>query len=606
MKRGNLVKVFIFLFLFPLFSYAQNNFQIEKKKEHYGIRDGKKWRVRPKYDQIIQVSVECYILQKDDHYGLYYHDPIERYDFYGNDVYKLIRPIYTGLNKPVNGVFSMSDETGLFALYDAQGKRASDFVFKEIKHHPTHTFCKNRMDQWALYSGSLYYSYFLADSIFPLDNSTLAFIGRQQDGGYNSMAVVYKNGKVISNLDYNPDFGKKKTWIQRGKTFAIADENAYFSEIWYIGLETLPNGNYLVQTSSKEYGILNADMDPVLPTMYSDFKVLPNGNYLLRKTGGGFGIFTSELDTIIQPIFHKIVFQGKYILGKQHYYNGDDFYLFNEKGEPLLQDYDLIEEIAPGRYLCQKSDEISYNRTVIKKPKFTIYQCNKGFTDMDLEVKPKLKEGFYRIDKSTTYYYMNKEMTKRSKEFPVGYIQRTGYRKGSWLTVLFKAITVIPLVVDLITGSNPSGAGSYSYEEKVYGEDFQNGLAKITQKNEKGIIKFGLIDTSLKVIIPGTYANFTVYDEFIFAQKTDKWGLVDRQGHVLTNFIYEDYYEPYEGFIIFYTGSYYHLFTSKGEKTKVPAFTSYEYNYNGELVITTKESKKYTVTNDGEFIPLER
>lgn len=76
----------------------------------------------------------------------------------------------------------------------------------------------------------------------------------------------------------------------------------------------------------------------------------------------------------------------------------------------------------------------------------------------------------------------------------------------------------------------------YDYNRTMLGESpFVNGRAKVLLKD-----KFGMIDTTGKIIVPREYDDLGAYREGLFpAKKKDKWGFVDAQMKLRVPYTYE-------------------------------------------------------------------
>jgi hypothetical protein len=264
MKKGKIRFLFIVLFLLPSLVIGQNDLEIEKKKEFYGIHNGKKWVVPPKYDQILQVSDECFIVEKKGLYGYVYIDPYEPYDFFGNDIFKTRRPFSQQVNFSGTGNFSMTDKNGLYGLFDSKGKQLTNFDYQKVIHTNNYCLLFNKENKWKIFNNGSLDNSFIADSLLFLKNKILSF--KDKNGtGFRSMCLIHESGN-LNYYTYDPGFGRKKIWLGRpGPYYSIADEECNVSEVLYDSIGVLSNGNYIARQQYGGYEIFNPDFEPQLP-----------------------------------------------------------------------------------------------------------------------------------------------------------------------------------------------------------------------------------------------------------------------------------------------------------------------------------------------------
>lgn len=138
------MKKTIFLFfvfsIFSLTAYAQ--LVIVQKGGKHGLKfyDSNKWELKPKYDSIIEVSDDCFILKKKELYGMFH----EKYLFN----YELIKPKYKQLIGPLNQEFCFIDNNGRYALFDHKGDQLTKFEFKQILLMKRYRLFQTFNDKW--------------------------------------------------------------------------------------------------------------------------------------------------------------------------------------------------------------------------------------------------------------------------------------------------------------------------------------------------------------------------------------------------------------------------------------------------------------------------
>lgn len=607
MKKATSVLAFVLVYFIPTLLFSQKSFVIEKKKDHYGIRYGKRWELAPKYDTIVKVSDNCYVVKRKGVYGWYYQNQYEPYDFYGKEQFIMERPYCYQFNSGNRNEFSLADKNGLFRIIDKNGKEQSAFEYNEVIHLPNYSWGKKSDGKWELILAGQP-SRVDFDSIYTFNGSTLCYWDKNTNGDFFYMTLLNKDGIGGGRMLYNKDYGKKKTWVKREGEYRIANVDLSLSEERYDSLGILSNGNYLVKTLKRNYQLFNSNFEKILSDDIEKLNILNNGNYLIKDTYGNYGILTPELDTVLPIKYGYFKFGDKYILGMERmktYSPTDGAYnLYTDKGESLLEDYNLIEVLSPGKFVCRKIDSPREFKNTQDRY-YDIYEIGKGFIEKDMPSKPVMVENFIRIDADTHYQYVNESWTKKSKKFPVGYIPRSGYSQGNLFTFFLKAITVIPLMVDIVTGTNPMGAGYYSYNEKVYGSQFENGLAMVGQKVNKKEIKFGLIDTSFNMVIPATYDELKAYKKIIFVRKIDHWSIINLNNQLLTGYEFTYYLRYTDDLFVVYNDKEYRILNGEGKETLFPHFKEYKRNKKGLLVLIVDTFERYVLSKEGVLIRIE-
>lgn len=280
----------------------------------------------------------------------------------------------------------------------------------------------------------------------------------------------------------------------------------------YEWVESFSEGVAAVGLNGK-CGYINKNGSVAIPFQYDEGEKFNRG---LAQVGanGKTGLSDKAGNFVVKPVYDEI---GEFRQARARVVRDDKHgFIDMMGGEVVPCRYEAVGDFSEGLAYVKDSAKYGYidreGRNVIASQ----YEWAEPFDQGSARVK---KDGMYGLISYTgqtlipcEYNYIgtfSEGMALVVKDGVCGYVRRNG-----------------KIAVEL----------KYDYNRTMLGESpFVNGRAKVLLKD-----KFGMIDTTGKIIVPREYDDLGAYREGLFpAKKKDKWGFVDAQMKLKVPYTYE-------------------------------------------------------------------
>lgn len=392
---------------------------------------------------------------------------------------EIIPIIFDDVNQQMIDKNVIAEKSGKFAVFNSNGKQLSGFVYDKIHRTDIIDFSKDIFTRGA----STYFE--------------------------NGAALVERDGKFeFINLKAQPAFLNNK--FDSASTF-----NTF--------------NNAIVKRNGK-YGIINSDGAFKVPLEYDFINYFDDNHdfseYYNAKKGKVYSIFNRNLKKIgesFKPVYYDFSSDTSVLIFKDL---KNKYGMINSDGHILIPfEFDEISTIGGTRFL-----------KVSKHQKFGIID-QKGQVKIPIQYKElySLYEKFddEELRKKNLFVGDNKIINVNNKVWIDGYDSiMSVFNNHNFLIVSknkkFGIINVdkhviLPLEYDAISNWTEDGLRHSKFIVK-------NG-------------KTGLIDEeSFKITIPPIYDKFRYLNGLIFAKKENKAGIINEEGQVLCDFIYDEIY----------------------------------------------------------------
>ena len=331
----------------------------------------------------------------------------------------------------------------------------------------------------------------------------------------NGPASVKRNGKYsFLNKDLKPAFSnivfdsatsfdsnRNAIVMNKGKFGIIKDDGKYAVPLQYDLIENFnsngnPNPRFYLFKKGNMRGLFNKNLKKIAESKIDDYSSSFNlqGDYIsFQNFKGKYGLIDAEGNEKIPFIYDESL-----------YFDGDDFSIAQKNSRFGIINFNNVA-LVPISYLSLYTVFDQWDEKPKGSPNYFVAKSENGEKIIDLHNKTVLS-GYDSIDPIFNDHF--KLIVQKNKKFGI---------------VDLKNKIILPVEYDEISNWTEYGPRHSKFIVK-------NG-------------KTGLIDhESFKITIPPIYDQFRYLNGLIFAKRNGKAGIINEEGNVLCNFVYDEIY----------------------------------------------------------------
>ena len=394
---------------------------------------------------------------------------------------------------------------------------------------------------------------------------------------YQEMVIVLNNSRdvFLCTYDVNEETGEYKTKIVNSKNEEIYTEYSEFEvldnfdnvgNVWY------ESDIFKVKKDGK-YGLIDIDGKEVLSTGFDSIEALKGlENSIIVEKDGKYGLVNKSGATIVDAEYSKILKMGDDY--KQGYITIDSknkYGLFSYNGTKILENkYEKIDQIYGEKYfsVTEKGKNIlidtdgrkvklgDYDKITQINSEGIVFKKDNKFGFMDYDGKTKIKPQYKNLVQINTGILMADKNGKvglvdinNKTKLPFDY-KSIYYEQGAGIYIADDSkynSSIIDTELNVkFTGILSELNAQNGYMKIKIGDNYKYYNFKFEEKQAKDITsntlfvskkdgKYGLVDKDGKVVVDYIYDEIIEQNKYGFSavKKDGLWGSVDKYGKVV-------------------------------------------------------------------------